>query len=308
MMSEQAVISLEGVRRSYGGAHGGGFELGPIDLDIESGHIVAVVGPNGAGKSTLFQILMGLIHPDAGNVSLFGLDHPQDEVEIKRKIGYVPERALGHDDMSAKALGEFVSYWYPHWNEELYRELLARYAVDPRKRFDKLSTGDQRRLSFALALARGAELLLLDEPTAGVDPVGRKEMLGDISRFVHLGAGAKTVVFATQVMEEAKRVADHIAFLVDGELLGPFGKNALLKEWKTFWLEEEPDGDVLGLIEVHGGSPVRIVTDSPEETREALSSQNTRIVGEGTVDLEEILSYLVRRSTERRIKSSRAGE
>jgi ABC-2 type transport system ATP-binding protein len=304
MMTERAVISLEGVKKSYGG----GFELGPINLRIEPGHIVAVVGPNGAGKSTLFGILMGLIHPDSGNVSLFGLDHPEDEVEIKRRIGYVPQRAIGHDDLSAKALGRFISHWYPHWNEELYRELLMRYAVDLRKRFDKLSTGDQRRLSFALALARGTELLLLDEPTAGVDPVGRKEMLGDVSRFVHQGAGARTAVFATQVMEEAKRVADYVAFLVDGELLGPFGKNALLGGWKTFWLEEEPDGDVLGLVEVQGGNPVRIVTDSPEETREALSSENIRIVWEGPVDLEEILSYLVHRSTERRIKSSRAGE
>jgi ABC-2 type transport system ATP-binding protein len=304
MMTERAVISLEGVRRSYGG----GFELGPINLRIEPGHIVAVVGPNGAGKSTLFGILMGLIHPDSGNVSLFGLDHPQDEVEIKRRIGYVPERAEGHDDMSAKALGEFVSYWYPHWNEELYRELLVRYGVDPRKRFDKLSTGDQRRLSFALAVARGTELLLLDEPTAGVDPVGRKEMLEDISSFVHQGAGIKTVVFATQIMEEAKRIADHVAFLADGELLGLFGKKALLKRWKTFWLEEEPDGDVLGLVEVHGGKPVRIVTDSPEETREALSSEDKRIVWEGPVDLEEILSYLVRRREERRIRSSHTGE
>jgi ABC-2 type transport system ATP-binding protein len=133
-----------------------------------------------------------------------------------------------------------------------------------------------------------------------VDPVGRKEMLEDISRFVHLGAGLKTVVFATHVMEKAKRVADHVAFLVDGKLLGLFDKNTLLNGWKTFWLEEEPDGDVLGLVEVNGGNPVRIVSDSPEETREAFASENIRIVWEGPVDLEEILSYLVRRSTERR--------
>ena len=84
MMTEQAVISLEDVSKSYGN-----FTLGPIDLEIEPGRIVAVLGPNGADKSTLFGILMGLIRPNSGNVSLFGLSHPQDEVEIKRRIGYV---------------------------------------------------------------------------------------------------------------------------------------------------------------------------------------------------------------------------
>ena len=302
-MTGHPVISLEDVRKSYRG-----FELGPISLEIEPGHIVAVVGPNGAGKSTLFEILMNLIHPDSGNVSLFGLDHPQDEVEIKQRIGYVPERAAGHDDMSATTLGEFVSHWYPRWNQELYRDLLVRYGVGPHKRFDELSGGARRRLSFALALAQGTELLLLDEPTAGVDPPYRREMLEDISRYVRLGSGVKTVVFATHVMEEARRIADYVALLADGRLLGLFEKDVLLKKWKTFWVDGEPGADVPGVVEVEVGSPTRIVTNSPEETARALYSQNVRIVRRGRVDLEEILEYLTRWRGEKRIRSSHTGE
>ena len=304
MMTEQPVISLGDVRKSYKG----GFELGPIDLEVEPGRIVAVLGPNDSGKSTLFGILMGLIHPDSGNVDLFGRAYPRDEVEIKRRIGYVPERATGHDEMSANSLGEFVSHWYPRWNGDLYQELLMRYEVDPYKRFDELSRGAQRRLSFALALAQGTELLLLDEPTAGVDLLGRREMLEDILRFVHLGAGVKTAVFATQVMEEVRQIADYVAFLVDGKLLGLFEKDVLLKEWKTFWVEGEPGADVPGVVEVKVGRLTSIVTDSPEETAEALSSDNVRIVRKGRVDLEKILSYLMRQRGERRIKSSHTGE
>ena len=297
MMSEQAVISLEGVRRSYGGAYGGGFELGPINLVIEPGHIVAVVGPNGAGKSTLFGILMGLIHPDSGDVSLFGRTFPQDEVEIKRRVSYVPERAEGHEEMSANALGKFISHWYPHWNEELYRDLLMRYEVDPYKKFGELSRGVQRRLSFALALAASPDLLLLDEPTAGVDPFGRKKVLEDISRFVHRDAGVKTVVFATQVMEEARRIADHVVLLADGKSLGLHEKGALLAlldRWKTFWVEGEPGADVPGVVEIEAGSPTRIVAHSPDETAEWFSSRNVRIVREGSVDLETVFSHLSR--------------
>jgi ABC-2 type transport system ATP-binding protein len=303
MMTEQAVISLEDVSKSFPA-----FDLGPIDLRIEPGRIVALLGPYGAGKSTLFKILMGLIRPDSGDVSLFGLSHPHDDVEIKQRIGYVPEHDVGHDEMSATKLGKFVSYWYPHWNEELYRELLARYGVDPRKRFDKLSRGAQRYLSFALALAKGPELLLLDEPTAGVDTLDRREMLEEILRFVHLGAAVRTVVFATHLMEDVRHVADYVAFLVDGKLLGPFEIDVLLKGWKTLWVEEEPGADIPGVVEVKVGRLTSIVTDSPEETAEALTSQNIRIVRTGRVDLEKILSHLSRRSTERRIKFSHAGE
>jgi ABC-2 type transport system ATP-binding protein len=301
-MTEHSVISLGDVRKSYPG-----FELGPIDLEIEPGNIVAVVGPNGSGKSTLFEILMNLLRPDSGNISLFGRAYPEDEVEIKRRICYVPQRDVGHDEMSANSLGAFVSYWYPRWNGELYQDLLMRYEVDPYKRFDGLSRGAQRRLSFALALARGTELLLLDEPTAGVDPFGRREILQDISRFVHLGAGVKTVVFATHVMEEARRIADYVAFLVDGKLLGLFEKDVLLKGWKTFWVDREPGADVPGVVEVEVGRPTWIVTDSPDETADALSSENVRIVREEPVDLEKVLSYLMRQSEERRIKSLHAG-
>jgi ABC-2 type transport system ATP-binding protein len=294
-MTRHPVISLGDVRKSYPA-----FDLGPINLEVKPGHIVAVVGPNGAGKSTMFGILMNLIRPDSGYVALFGRAHPQEEVEIKRRVGYVPERAQGHDEMSANTLGEFVSRWYPLWNQELYRDLLMRYEVDPYKRFGELSRGVQRRLSFALALARGTELLLLDEPTAGVDPFGRKEMLEDISRFVHRGAGVKTVVFATHVMEEARRIADDVVLLADGTFLGLHEKGTLLEGWKTFWVEEVPQAEVPGVVEVEVGRPTRIVTDSPEETAEWLSSENVRIVREGSVDLETVLSHLSRRSTERR--------
>jgi ABC-2 type transport system ATP-binding protein len=295
---QRPAISLKGVKKTYGT-----FELGPVEFRIESGCIVAVVGPNGGGKSTLFGILMNLIQPDSGEVSLFGLSYPQDEVAIKQKIGYVPERSVGHDEMSARALGEFVSYWYPRWDQRLYQGLLLRYEIDPDKRFGKLSKGMQRRLSFALALASGPELLLLDEPTSGVDPFARTEMFDDLSRFTQPGGhdgDRRTVVFATQVMEEARHTADQVILLADGEFLGLYQKDALFDGWKNFWVDREPEGHIPGVVEVDGRRPARIVTDSPHETAQALSSQSVRIVRTAPVDLEDILSYLMHRSKAKR--------
>src|SRR5215203_6271726 len=197
MTDEGPVISLRNLRKSYGT-----FELGPIDLDVQPGYVVAIVGPNGGGKSTLMGMLMNLIQPTSGEITLFGGAYPEDEVTVKRRIGYAPERPSGYDGLSPRDLGEFVSRFYPGWDQRLYEDLLADAAIEPEKSFGEFSTGTQRRLTFALALATGSELLLLDEPTAGVDPFARTEILEDISRFVHHSDG-RTVVFATHVMEEA---------------------------------------------------------------------------------------------------------
>jgi ABC-2 type transport system ATP-binding protein len=286
-MTGTAVLSLKDVKKSYGN-----FELGPVDLEIEAGYVVAVVGSNGGGKSTLMGMLMNLIQPDSGELKLFGGTYPDDEVATKRRVGYVPERPIGHDEMSAGSLGEFFSRFYPKWDHRLYEDLLKRARIEPDKRFGELSTGVQRRLAFALALATGSELLLLDEPTAGVDPFGRREILEDISRFME--GGDKTVVFATHVMEEVRRIADYVLFLADGEFLGLYEKDTLLEEWRIFWVDREPEGDVPGVVDVEVGSPARIVCDSLQETGQALFAQDVRIVHSGVLDLEEVLSHLMR--------------
>lgn len=288
-MTQPTAISLENVRKSYGS-----FELGPVDLTVEPGHVVALVGPNGGGKSTLLKVLMNLTQPDSGTVTVLGGTYPQDEVRIKQSIGYVPERSSGHDEMGVKTLGEFVSRFYPSWDQTLYEDHLARLGTEPRKKFGRLSKGAQGRLVFALALATGAEMLLLDEPTAGADALARRRMLEDISGFVR--SGGRTVVFATHAIEEVRRIADYVAVLVDGEFLGLHEKDALLERWKTLWVDGEPGEGVPGVVRVDSGTPTRLVSDSPGETAQALCARGVRTVRAHPVDLEEVLSHMMRRS------------
>lgn len=284
-----AMISLRGVSKSYGG-----FELGPLDLEVEPGYVVAVVGPNGSGKSTLFRLMMGLAQPDAGEVRLFG-GYPQSETEIKRRVGYVSEVSVGHDDLSARELGAFISHWYPTWDDALYNDLIRRFEIDPRQRFGTLSKGTQRRLAFALTVARRSNLLLLDEPTDGVDPLARRMIFEEISR--HVESGERTVVFATHVMEEVRRAADYVAFLHRGRFLGLHEKDALLERWRTLWVERVPEGSLPGVVAVESGTPYRLVTRSLEETLTALRRSGVGIVRQGALNLEEILGHLIREET-----------
>ena len=298
------IISLRDVSKSYGA-----FELGPIDLDVEPGCVVAVVGPVGSGKSTLLKMLMNLVPPDSGEVSLFGGAFPEDEVAIKQKIGYAPERATGYEDLSPRTLRELVSYFYPGWDQKAYEVPLSGTEIEPDRPFEALSSGTQRLLMVALALAAGSELLVLDEPTAGLDPFARSRVLAGISRFIaderHRN---RTVVFATHAMEDVRLIADQIVFLVDGELLGHFEPGALQERWTAFWPERAPEGDVPGMVELDSDDPVRIVSDSPGETAEALRARNIGVLSTGALELEEILSHLMRRRAEGRTGSPRARE
>jgi ABC-2 type transport system ATP-binding protein len=298
-MSPRPVISLRDVKKSYGD-----FQLGPIDLEVQPGSVVAIVGPNGGGKSTLMRMLMNLIQPTSGEITLFGGTYPEDEVAIKQKIGYAPERFSGYEDLRPAYLHALVSHFYPGWDQSLYEDLLADVAMEPKKKFGKLSAGTQRRLTFALAVATGSELLLLDEPTAGLDHFARRRLIGDISYFLaderHRG---RTVVFATHLMEEVKLIANYVAFLVDGKVLGLFETDALLEEWKVFWLNRAPDGHVPGMIELESGDPVRIVSDSARQTDEALHTRNIRIFHSEALGLEEILSHLMRHREQQHISA-----
>lgn len=282
---EEAAISLENVSKSFPG-----FGLGPVSLEVEPGYAVAVVGPNGSGKTTLFKLLMGLARPESGEVRLFGGGYPEDEVDLKRKIGYVPERDSGHDDLSARELSGLLSPLYPYWDQGLFDDLLASFELRPDAKFSRLSKGNQRRLSFALAVARRPELLLLDEPTDGIDPFARRTVVDRISD--HLEGGG-TVLFATHVMEEVRRLADYVALLYRGEFLGVYEKDALLESWRTLWVEREPDPGTPGVVEVEGVSPARLVTNSPKETEAALQRSGIGVIRSGAPELEEILRSMM---------------
>ena len=159
------VLTLDGVCKSYPG-----FDLRNVSLALPRGYIMGLVGPNGAGKTTTIRLIMDLARPDSGRITLLGQRMAANEIEVKQRIGYVPENHEFYSDMTVSWTAQFVGRQYPTWNETRFWELLHRYNVDPRKKIGALSKGTKAKLAMALALAHRPELLILDEPTSGLDP------------------------------------------------------------------------------------------------------------------------------------------
>ena len=175
-----ACVELRNARKNRGG-----FRLGPLDLTLDSGLIVAIVGPNGSGKTTLFRMMAGLLRPDEGEVRLFGSElTPERDVEVKSRIGYAEEEIKPLDDrMTVGEWKKFVSRWHgARWNEELWNRLSREFELAPNKKWKELSAGMKKRLSFALTLAHEPDLLLLDEPSSGLDPFAWRIMMEEIRK------------------------------------------------------------------------------------------------------------------------------
>ena len=251
----QPLVSIKGLKKYVSD-----FQLGPLDFTIESGCVVALVGPNGCGKTTLLELMTNLLHPDAGVIQLFGQSYPEAEVAIKQKWCFVPDRPIGYEDYKANALAPFIAPWYPSWNETTFHELTDRLKIDPHKRFNRLSRGKQKALAFAVSLASEPDLLLLDEPTSGLDLFAKRMMIDAIVHFME--NEQRSVLLTTHISEDVYRLADIIALMDDGKLLGVFEKDTLLNEWKSRWLEQMPTdvATIPGVVQTSEGHPAQLVT------------------------------------------------
>ncbi|UJF34157.1 ABC transporter ATP-binding protein [Paenibacillus hexagrammi] len=286
-------ISIEGASKELDKIH-----VGPIQLQVEPGYVIAVVGTNGSGKSTLFRMLNNLIKPDEGSIRILDMQYPQDEVAIKQRMGYVPElemwSALGFTRI--RDLTDFVARAYPNWNQELAKRLFTRFELDGGQKLEHLSKGMKRKLAFVHAVAFEPDILLLDELTSGLDPFAWKAMMNEITAY--MDGGQRTVLMATHILEEVKQIADMVAFIHKGKLLGLYEKDALVDEWKSFWLEGQEEKfkhmpGVAAVEKVAGTSTARILSRSAIETDAALRQAGAKVIQTKAVELDEVLRMLV---------------
>jgi ABC-2 type transport system ATP-binding protein len=206
-MNEQPVIRTNGLT-CYFGARAAVYEL---NLEVPRGGVFALLGRNGSGKTTTIRMLLGLLEPTRGGGTILGYDIRALPPEARARIGYLTEEHQVYSWMSVQACGDFQSRFYPTWKEKVFRDIVGHFGLRPTALVKSLSRGERAGLCLALTLAPEPELLILDDPAMGLDPVARRSL---IESMVYLTRRAdRTVFFSSHLLADVERVADHIAVL-----------------------------------------------------------------------------------------------
>ena len=212
-LTRQPVVELESVSRRFGAT----LALDSVSLRVPEGVVFGLVGTNGAGKTTLIKHVMGQLRAARGRVSVFGLDPATHPTQVLAQIGYLSETGELPEWMRLHELLRFTRAFYPGWDESYADSLLRTFELSPEKRVQQLSKGQRARLGLVLALAPRPRLLVLDEPSSGLDPLVRRDILRAIIRTI--AEEGRTVIFSSHLLEEVERVADHVAIIDRGRVI-----------------------------------------------------------------------------------------
>jgi ABC-2 type transport system ATP-binding protein len=207
------VIEIRGVTRRFGDTRA----LDNVSLVVPRGLVFGLVGANGAGKTTLIRHVLGLLKAQSGTVRVFGLDPVKEPVSVLSRIGYLSEEGDLPGWMRVDELMRYMRAFYPTWDEDYAEDLRKQFALDPAAKVKTLSKGQKARAGLLVALAYRPELLLLDEPSSGLDPIVRRDILGAIVRTI--ADEGRTVLFSSHLLDEVERISDRVAMLKAGRVL-----------------------------------------------------------------------------------------
>jgi ABC-2 type transport system ATP-binding protein len=279
------LVEVEGLTKKYKK-----FTLGPLHFQVERGVVIGLVGANGSGKSTLFRLLMNLLKEDDGQVRMLG--QKITENDWKQKIGYAGELLEAYDFLTIIEMKKLISRWYQAWDEEIFVNLIKRYKIDISQKYSKCSKGTKKKVEFIFALCHHPELLLLDEPTAGVDLVSQRKMKEDMIHF--MDDGEKSIVLATHTVDEINQLCDEIIVLDGGHIVHTYNKDEIYDHWARVWVSgvTEPIRQHPNVI-YYNPSPLQIVTDNLEILEVALEKEQITINQVQRLSMEEVLEYLI---------------
>ena len=214
------ILRLDGLCKQYPA-----FRLDNVSFSMEAGTIMGLIGRNGAGKTTTLKSMLHLVHPDAGQITICGLDMDTDERAIRSRIGFVSGGASYYQRKRLRELTDVTKDFYPGWDGERYARLVRQFSLDERKRVCELSEGMKVKYQLAVAMSHKAELLILDEPTSGLDPVSRDELLDTFLTLCE--QEGVSILFSTHITSDLDACADTITYIQSGRVAVSGKKQAL---------------------------------------------------------------------------------
>lgn len=271
-----------------------GFTLGPLNLTVQPGTMLGFVGPNGSGKTTTMQCLVGLLRPDEGDIKVFGRPNDLSHPEWKQDIGYVGDIQVFYERWSGMRNLQFLSQFYHNWSFKKAEDLARRFQLPLEKKAKDLSTGNRVKLSLVAALAHSPRLLLLDEPTTGLDPVVRTEVLDVL--FEILESGDRAIFYATHILPEISRLADELAFIDNGTIWLRTPKEDLLERWRkiTFRLSQEKPRLNSVVSQRREGLNHLVVSADYEDTLRQLKDMSAENIEVNRMSVDEIAVQILR--------------
>lgn len=302
------MIHVENLTHRYGKT----LAVDGLCLDVAPGEVLGLLGHNGAGKTTTILALLGLVKPQSGSTSVFGLDSRLQGVEIRRRTGYVPENLRSYDWMSVKETLWFVSQFHPTWDEELASQLVQRLELPLEKKMRELSRGTRSKVALACATSFRPEALILDDPTSGLDALVRREFLEHVIEVA--AEGGRAVLFSSHVLDEVERLADRVAIVVAGRKILDRRVDDLKRSLRRVTLQFEGDApsDALrdGISVSREGRTVSGVVDIDggwsEETRACLATGAVSIE-DSPLSLEDAFVEIVKSAKARASVGTGAG-
>jgi ABC-2 type transport system ATP-binding protein len=296
-MSQPALV-YHGVGRKFGKT----VALEHLDLEVEPGTVLGMIGRNGAGKTTALRLAHGVVHPDRGTIRVLGLDPVENGMEVRTRVSLLSEESSLYGWMTVAEILSFAGGLHPRWDRELAEDLRDRLDLDPAPKIKTLSRGTRAKVALVLAVACRPEVLLLDDPTAGLDPLVRREVLEGVLDAVPAEGGA--VVYASHLVHDVERVADHVAVLDRGRLRlhGPLEqiKERVRKVVAVFENDAPDPVSLPGKIDARAdGRVLTVVAEGGNgQLTAGLKALGARTIEIEPVSLEEILVAFLREQAE----------
>ena len=274
------ILEVKNVTKNYPS-----FKLDNVSFNIEEGSICGYIGRNGAGKTTTLKGIMGLIHIDNGEIKVFGRDMQEHEAENRQEIAFALSEINYFPDAKVGSLTKVTSRFYPNWNQETFEKLCKRFNIDQNKKIKQLSSGMKVKYNLAVALSHGARLLILDEPTSGIDPVSRDEIL-DIFKLI-VKDGKRIILFSTHITSDLDKCADHIVYIKKGQIVASKTKEDFINHYKFITGPMSEFDSIKDLIVSHKEEKGQFTALIPTEKCAGISNKITQTVP----DLDTIMVY-----------------